>query len=218
MPEGDRFENAFAVGWRRAYRRAREGAASPAEIADTCMTALARTLRERGGVPGLREMEAVVTDVACRLAFRPGTGMEGAKMLRAAFDELDRIVRDADGHRHTKVAADAARQLLVQLDDPLGNLGGQSFTTYFAEQVCLALVEHHFFARARQSLVAEGKLGGPEEALAWQQGVEAAMRPAIQTVAKHLAREPRAGTLRAPRRTVARQSTKVLLEEALVSN
>ena len=56
MAEGDRFERAFRAVWRGAYQLARNDAAPPAEVGDKLVTALAKTLRERGGVPGFGEM------------------------------------------------------------------------------------------------------------------------------------------------------------------
>lgn len=217
MPEGDRFERAFAMGWRTAYRRARGPAASPAEVADACLSALAKTLRERGGVPGLRAIEGVLTGTARRLGFPPSPWAEGARELHVVFDQLDRIVRDGGGHRHTKVAADVAKALLVQMIDPVSRPDGRVIRRLFVERVTVGLVEHYFFGRARPNLLAEGKLRTPGEAAAWQQAVEACMRPGIRTMAERLIKDPSAGALRAPRRITARQPTKVLLEEALVS-
>ena len=80
MPELDRFERSFAAGWRAAYKWAREGTASDAEISDKLIGSLARTLRERGGIPGLRELSEVVAN-------------RREASLEDSFDSIERIVR-----------------------------------------------------------------------------------------------------------------------------
>ena len=89
MAELDRFEKTFTAGWRAAYNYARGGAASDSEISDKLIKSLTRTLREHGGIPGLKEMGGVVAN---------GLGAS----LDASFTALDGIVRDHDGHRHAK--------------------------------------------------------------------------------------------------------------------
>jgi hypothetical protein len=144
MAEGDRFERAFGAGWRSAYRRAREGVAPPAEVADKLVTALAKTLREMSGVPGLREMEEVVGNAARRLTLRSSGVEEEAAILIECFNALDRVVRDLDGHRNSKVAAEVAKSLLVQQGADANGHGMSPMTSHFAETACIALVEHHF--------------------------------------------------------------------------
>ena len=217
MAEGDRFERAFGAGWRSAYRRAREGVAPPAEVADKLVTALAKTLRERSGVPGFREMEEVVGNAAWRLTLQSSGVREEAPILIQSFNALDRIVRDQDGHRHAKITADAARSLLVQQGAHANGHGMSPMTSQLAENTCTALVEHDFFAIARPNLVAEGKLGNHEQARQWQHSVVEAMQPAIRQIAERLVKDPNAKALRAPNRTVKPQSTSDLLAEDLGS-
>lgn len=217
MAEGDRFERAFGAGWRSAYRRAREGVAPPAEVADKLVTALAKTLRERNGVPCFREMDSVVGNATWRLAFQSSGVGEEAAILIEFFNALDRIVRDLDGHRNTKVAADVAKSLLVQQGNDVNGHGIRPLTTQFAENICMALVEHLFFATARQNLVAEGKLANHELAWQWQLSLQEAMQPVIRQMAERLVKDPTCKSLRAPNRTVKPLSTSDLLRETLVS-
>ena len=42
MPDQDRFEKTIGSGWKKAYRLPKGGMASEAEIADACITAIAR--------------------------------------------------------------------------------------------------------------------------------------------------------------------------------
>ena len=88
----------------------------------------------------------------------------------------------------------------------------------FAEKTCWDLVEHFYFAIARQNLVAEGKLENHETARQWQSSIEEAMQPGIRQMAERLMKDPSAKDIRAPNRTVKARSTKDLLEEVLVGS
>ena len=81
------------------------------------MKSLAKTLREQQGVPGFREMSEVIAS---------GLGSP----LDEPFAALDRIVRDHHSHRHTKVAAEAAKFILVSQ----GSLTGSGAASDIAEQ------------------------------------------------------------------------------------
>jgi hypothetical protein len=106
MAEGDRLERAFRAGWRSAYRRARNDDAPPAEVADKLVTALARTLRERGGIPGVAESDAPwsalaasfpqLGNVRAALVVREGMSYEDVearliRMYRAYVQEWERF-------------------------------------------------------------------------------------------------------------------------------
>ena len=205
MPELDRFERTFRAGWRAAYRYAREGVASDEEIGDKLIKTLAKTLRESDGVPGLPAMVEMVP------------GMNGDSILEI-FEALDGIVRNLRGHRHSKVASEVVKSFLVQQDPSIGVPAYEEVARQLSTAVCSALVEHYFFANARQHLVAEGKIASPEEARHWQDQMEQLIEPAIEKIADQLSRTPDARGLRAPRRTAKRQSTSSLLEEELLSS
>lgn len=210
MAELDRFEKAIRPGWRGAYRQAREEAASPEEVADKLAQSLVRTLREEGGVPGLPGIEEVFGSAAWQLALPTSSGV-----LLQAFNDLDQIVRDQGGHRHTRIAVDAAKSLLVQQSAP-----AQSWPTlaHLAERVCSDLVKHSFFATARDNLVAEGKVENHGQARDWQEGIQGIMQPAIRQIAERLMKDPSAEALRAPSRIVKKQPTSELMGEVLVSD
>ena len=91
MPEGDRFERSFRAGWRSAYNYTRGGGASLEEIGDKLIQTLAKKLREADGVPGLPEMMQIVTD-------------SNPQSLLHQFRDLDRIVREHNGHIHIRIA------------------------------------------------------------------------------------------------------------------
>ena len=203
MPELDRFERTFQPGWRAAYRFAREGAASDEEIADKLAKSLAKTLRENEGVPGFPAMVAAIT------------ATDGVSLLEQ-FSTLDRIVREHGGHRYSKVAAGVAKSFLVQQDAYSRAPAFDDATHQLAISTCEAIVEHRFFANARQHLVTQEKMADQEGARDWQDRVERVNRTAIEKIAGQLIRSPDASGLRAPRGTVKKETTSSLLEEDLL--
>ena len=203
MPELDRFEKTLRPGWRVAYRYSREGIATKEEIGDKLIKTLAKTLREGEGLPGLHAMVAVVA----------GTREDS---LLDAFEALDDIVREHSGHRHTTIAAEVIKSLLIQQASAIGVLAFEDLALQLSIAVCSALVDHYFFANARQYLVAEGIIASPEEARQWQDRMEQLIQPAIDKIASHIGFTPDAKGLRAPRRMAKKKSTSSLLEEELL--
>ena len=203
MPEGDRFERAFRAGWRSAFRYARDGIASPEEIADKLVKALAKNLRDTSGVPGFPDMTQLITDCS------PAT-------LLDSYEALDRLVREYDGHRHAKIAADVAKSLIVQSLSETAGIGG-NISTQFAERVCEAIVDNGFFAKAGTSLVEEGRFSNLQEFREWQGEIERMIEPSVAKVAKQLVQRPDAKSLRAPNRMSRKKTTSELLGENLLS-
>ena len=159
MVERDRFEKQFGPGWLTAYRYVREGNASLEEVCDKLTTALTKTLRDKDAVPLLHRMVQVLTDAR-------ETG------LLASFATLDAIVEEQEGHRHTQIAAGMAKSLIVQWDAAGWINETSDIAGLFAEAVCSGLVEHYYFAKARQSLISEGVLANYEAASQWQSQLE----------------------------------------------
>lgn len=217
MPELDRFERKFNPGWRVGFNWARQSVATPAEISDKCVSTLAKTLREKNGVPGFREIEEIIGNMVWGSTLRSHGANEEAVALIDTFNKLDRIVRDKNGHIHTKIAVDSAKSIIIQY----GNSdGGQVFwpsNGQFGEKVCTDLVEHYYFANARLYLVTEGKFENPEQAELWANDVRDSMQPNLAKIANQLLTDPGAKGMRAPNRTVKRKSTSDLLEENLTS-
>ncbi len=203
MAELDRFERSFTAGWRAAYNYTRGGTASDSEVSDKLIKSLAKTLREQGGVPGLREMSEVIA------------GGLGSR-LDEPFAALDRIVRDHHGHRHTKVAAEAAKFILVSQGALTGSSAASGVIEQFVARTCEAIIEHRFFANARQHLVTEEKLPDHGAAYDWQHRLERLNQPALERIAGQLLESPSAERLQAPRRTVPVESTSTLLYQDLL--
>ena len=141
--------------------------------------------------------------------------MDGGSILEQ-FGVVDGIVRNFSGHRHSKVAADVVKSFLVQQDLSTGVSAYEDTVRQLSADVCIALVEHYFYANARQHLIAEGKIADPGEARYWQDQMEQLTQPAIEKIADQLIRTPHAKGLRAPRRTARKDSISSLLEEELL--
>ena len=203
MVERDRFEKQFGPGWLTAYRYVREGNASLEEVCDKLTTALTKTLRDKDAVPLLHRMVQVLTDAR-------ETG------LLASFATLDAIVEEQEGHRHTQIAAGMAKSLIVQWDAAGWINETSDIAGLFAEAVCSGLVEHYYFAKARQSLISEGVLANYEAASQWQSQLERQLQPQLMTLAARLEKHPDGKGLRAPNRRVKKERTSDLLEENLL--
>ena len=185
MVERDRFEKQFGAGWTVAYRYARDGNASLEEICDKLSSTLAKTLRESSGIPGFDEMVRILVE---------GRGHG----LLAAFGSLDSLTEGEDGHRHTRIAAEMAKSLIVQWEAAGWNVEGSEIPARFAEASCAALVGHYYFAKARQPLLAEGRFGSLEDCARWQGRVEELLSPQLSRIAAKLVQKSDASGLRAP--------------------
>ncbi len=203
MAELDRFERTLKPGWRAAYRLARAAVASDEEIGDKLVKTLTKTLREGAGVPGLSAMVEIVA-AADELS------------ILEQFNALDAIVK-GHGDRHSKVAAEVAKSFLVQPNIYAGAIEPNSAVHQLIAGVCVALVEHYFYANARQHLITEGKIADHEGARLWQAQIERLVQPAIEKIADQLADNHDAKGLRSPRRMVRKESTIRLLEEELLT-
>ena len=203
MVERDRFERQFGAGWLSAYQYAREGQVSPDGIADKLVASLAKTLREHGGIPAFPEIARIVAQ---------GRDVD----VLSAFGALDDFVEQQDGHRHTKIAAEVAKSLIVQWESAGWNVESSEVPGQLAEASCSALIEHYYFAKARQPLLAEGRFANYEESTGWQGQVEDLLRPQLSKISAKLERKPDGSGLRAPNRLIKRECTRDLLAENIV--
>jgi len=192
MPDQDRFEKSFASAWAKVLRLSNGGIASDAELSDASITALAHSLRQSGGCPGLQDIANVLHGFVQNRKVLPSLSAAGGSTLTKSFDALRQIERAQGGHRATKVAARIARSILVQVSSQNDtHVSEPQLSQMLSEQTCLGLVEHHFFGRARAYLCG------------------------IRKLAARLRQDPSAAHLRAPKRTVARRSTRDLLNDPL---
>lgn len=178
------------------------GTGPPGGIADKLIGSLARTLRERGGIPSFDDIARIVA--------------QGRELgVLAAFGALDDLGELQGGHRHTKIAAEVAKTLIVQWDARGWNVEAAEIPTHLAEASCSALIERYYFAKARQPLLAEGKFGSYDEGARWQGQIEQVLRPQLSKLAAKLEKTPDGTGLRAPSRLTKRERTKDLLAESI---
>ena len=202
MVERDRFEKQFGAGWCSAYRYAREGQVSSGEIADKLVSGLAKTLREHGGIPAFDDIARLVT--------------QGRELgVLAAFGGLDDLAELQGGHRHTRITTEVAKSLFVQWESSAWNVGAAEIPGRLAEASCAALVEHYYFSKARQPLLAEGRFANYEESTNWQGRIEHLLHPQLSKMAAKLERNPDGTGLRAPSRLTKKVSTRDLLSESI---
>jgi hypothetical protein len=215
MPDKDRFEKSIPSAWRKVFRLSKGGVASEAELGDACSTALAHSLRQVGGCPGLQDMGHVLQDFVRGREDLLLLSPVGGSTLTEGFEALRQIERAQGGHRATKVAARVARSILVQVcrQNSL-HVSEAQLGQMLSEQTCIELIDHHFFGRARAYLVGE-RFPTFREARAWEQAVKKTMNIGIQKLAARLWQDPSAARLRAPKRTVVRRSTRDLLNDPL---
>ena len=208
MAENDRFERSYRAVWRKAYIRARQDTGLISETSDILTKALAKNLRDWDGVPGFHKISQIIDEGAWQRVMNADQ-IEGASALLDAFDRLENIVREHGGHRHTRLAADAAISMIAT-----GDLAG--FDGSFSERTCEKIVNHRFFGNAPTHLVSEGRFADFEHAEKWRQDVMRSLRPQIQKIAKQLEQNPDGKGIRAPKRQTPTESTHSLLEENLV--
>ena len=203
MVERDRFEKQFGPGWLSAYRYARAGNVPPEGICDKLTSALAKTLRDNGGIPAFDEMANILTQ---------GRGLD----LMSAFGALDALAEREDGHRHTKIAAEVAKSLIVQSEAAGWIVEASEIRARFAEASCSALVERNFFSKARHPLLKERSFESYEQVTAWQSRLEEISRPQLSRIADQLVQKPDARGLRAPNRLTRKERTVDLMKENLL--
>ena len=203
MVERDRFEKQFGAGWRSAYQYAREGQIPHAGIADKLVASLAKALREYGGIPASPEMARILS--------------QGRDLgVLSAFGALDDFAELENGHRHTRIAAEVAKSLFVQWEATGWNVELSEIPGRLIEASCLALVEHYYFAKARQPLLAEGRFASYEEGANWQGQIEKLVLPQLSKIAAQLERKPDGSGLRAPNRLTKKEPTRDLLAETIL--
>ncbi|MCY3904384.1 MAG: hypothetical protein OXF76_14560 [Caldilineaceae bacterium] len=202
MAENDRFETSLGAGWRTAAQYVENENVSPEEVDDKLLEALGKCLRRNNGIPGFQELTLVLNEQA---------GLSSIGM----FAELDEIVRSQLGHRHTKVAARVTMSMLALKHVVGGTMEPMNLGYRLAENVCLALLRHYFFARVQHRMIAKGKFSDHNEFFEWQSGVENSIQPGVSKIAAQLLENPYAADLRAPRKSSKKVPTSVLLKEVL---
>ena len=161
-----------APGGGAPYQLARDGKASPEVVTDKLVKALTKNLRDAGGIPGWPEMTQTITDCV-------------PEEILASYEALDRLVREHNGHRHAKIAADVAKSLIVQSLSGTAGMDGD-ISNQFAERVCEAIIDNGLFAKAGTRLVEEGRFSNLQEFREWQGKIERMIEPSVAKIAGNL--------------------------------
>lgn len=195
MPDRDWYTLNVARNWRGAARRVEEGTSLP-RVGDLALRALARTLRETGGVPGLDDFAGIVREYAA-----------GRKTILEAFSALRQANLLAGGSQLTQFAKQAAESTIMAIDrheakgDPTHEIRCRFIECAF---------EGLLFGPARWRWI-PSRFGTYKEAHDWQLQCVAFMAPRIGKLAQALVRHPSGAGLRAPSRVSPQERTADLL-------
>ncbi len=203
MPDLDRIDDSLGAGWRSAYDLVSGRIASPAEISDKLIKSLAKELRDRSGVPSLEIAYSIL-------------GPDDMNSILRSFRVLDALVKDMEGHRHTRIAVEVAKSKLAFWNTINRYPPSKYPLNRFSNDTLNALMEHYFFARVRPRLVADGIFESQKKVLVWQADIEHALESRVAKLADKLAENPCAKKLRVPRRTTLKSTTKELLLDNLL--
>lgn len=197
MPDLDIIDKSVRPGWRRASRLFK-GQAQPAEFAQAAGGALAKVLREHGGLPGASEWFALVQDrVAARL--------DG----HSAFARVYGLEHKYGHDRHVKLAAKVARRLLVEIGGGVRMRG--DLREAFCSQFCREVADNGFFGPIRPKLIGR-HFATRAEAQHRESECREALERYVERLGKALAADPEAERLRAPS---LRRTPKPTTEELL---
>ena len=202
MPDLDIIERAAKRGWHGATRMYAGGLASADEMRGPILKALAKSLRDGGGLPGLVDLSTVVQQVCT-----------GDLSALAAIREVRTVERKFGGHLHTRVAAEAVNTLIVEVLQNSTTIIEPA--TAVAERFLTRLVDHHLFGRARPYLVGQ-RFADHGDALQEENACKAALAPYVRKLAAGLVRDPTGKSMCAPSvRRSHRRPTAELLNEPI---
>lgn len=209
MPDKDLFQTGFAPGWRRAYRIALGIASEDSQVANACVTAAAKSLRESKGCPGFGELAGIVGSVDQPRRIEPL--FAGAVDLCEVFESIRRVEEKYGQNRMTKIAARAMRSFLAaeRVDVETTDLN-----QLLAERVCLSLIDHHLFGRGRNYFV-KRRFGTNAAERVWENGIKERLKGPISKLAASLLKNSDPRLIRAPSRSGERMSTGELLDKPL---
>lgn len=193
MPDLDIIDRNAPRGWARAYKLFLGNASVP-EVARAATKALARSLRENGGLPGAHLFRRVLDQ-------RMSGELDGHGALEAASAIQHRLGHD----RHAKIGARAVGKLLVEFGHRR-RLRGESFET-LCDRFVHELVDHLFFGRIRPDIVGTKRYPGRAEVEVRELAVREGLEPSLRKIARKLAVSPSADGLRAPPTSIGPQPT-----------
>lgn len=216
MPELDKFEKTIRAPWWSPYRLALRKEVTSEQLADKVQSALAKRLREIGGVPGfgeiLKSSEDLVRDPEDQLSLDGNALPELAEF----FEELD-LIEQREGYAPaTRVAVRVAKSVVVRhRPSPLSQMD-DSLKSELSEAVCGQLIKYELLDRGLlERLVEKRMFTDIDEAKRWWTDVESHLNKPIARIASQLVRDPTAKRLRASARSARRESTADLLSEPI---
>lgn len=200
MPDLDIIERKLRPGWRPAYNLVK-GNQPTEEVARAIIKALAQCLREQGGQPQLHEVAQLVQ-------LRDSGRLNGRSLADVAA-KLEHGMTTLGG----KLLAQAV--LRPSLSDPASTLLQGPPDVRVAREYLVMRIQNELFAQQRDYLV--GKcFPSRDAAIRYEANLLALMDSDLDGLARNLARDPSARSLRAPRRRAqGRRTTEALLKEPL---
>jgi hypothetical protein len=186
---------------------------SDIELADACVSASARTLRDSGECRGLKEIATIIDKFELETKSFPlfisGDGVN----LTGAFEQFRKIEREQSGHLLTKLAVKAAKSILVEGIQDIGLMINSDPLTRLTEKICVEMVDHNLFGRRRNFIVKKRFNGDFDKENAWEQKEKVKMMPNLKKLASQLIKETDLRLIQAPKRSGIKKSTNDLLNE-----
>ena len=181
MPDGDVIPDQPVRLWKRPHQLMCSGL-DTASVGDAISHSLIRSLRDKGGLPGVGELTAVVERFAT-----------GQVALIDALAALRDVERRFLGHLHTRLAARAASRLLVELSQ--GDLPTAPLSRVVLERFSWELVRYQLLGRRGPDLQGT-RFSTYEDRLHWERDHLDAIRPTIDRAVVSLEQDPTGKGLR----------------------
>ena len=197
MPDLDIIDSSVRPGWRPASPLFK-GTAEPEEFARAANVALAKGLREHGGLPGAEGWFSLLRD-----------RQSGQLDPHSAFTRARALEHQYGHHRHAKVAQRVASELLVQVGQ--GDRIGRDLPVVFCERFCGALSDNLFFGPIRPHLIGK-HFTTRKQAQSRERDCREALKPFVERLGRTLAVRLDGEGVRAP---AIRRASKRTTEELL---
>jgi len=184
VPDLDILERSVQPHWFGPAKLLDGGEVPPEQLVRSILRSLCTSLRKGGGLPGLQAYVQVVAQVA-----------SGLRSVAQGLAQLDSLVREAHGDRHSRIAAKAVARLVVDLGE--GAPTPLDPTTTVAASFCGELIEHHLFGRLRPERL-DWHFGDRDGGASWLEQSRQALNSKVLKIAHQLTRDPTAAKLVSP--------------------
>lgn len=197
MPDDDVIPRRVPRRWRKAARLA-AGAGAPDEIAPRVTKALAGTLRDAGGCPGLGELGAAV--------------LRSARGQSDWSDEVARVRAAYETNTHTEIASAVGRALAESRTPELATMEEDEVRLLLATEFLKRLIARNLFGRIR-ALVIPSRFQSYEGAKRFEFECEAGAQ--LKNLARRLLAHESGKGLVAPPATSPSEGTEILLHKPI---